>query len=154
MSSIPPHAVGSVLQSGMRIGLGRTFSIHSAGYAYALVTGLGWLAGRSLLPTPEEAEGFRDFFSQVMPEEAAEFALDFDCASVTADEVGPDTTLTVYSDCDGGVEVRFYAVENGGHTWPGSPLAQAYAEVLGYSTMDVNATEDGWAFMSQYTLPE
>lgn len=100
-----------------------------------------------LLGTP-----FEEFFEQVMPDETAEFAADFNCATTTDETIGPDTTLTRYVDCDGGVEVRFYAVEGGGHTWPGSPIAALLEPALGYATDDVDATEDAWAFMSQYSL--
>ena len=48
----------------------------------------------------------------------------------------------------------FDEVQGGGHTWPSSPMA-ALTEVdaLGYTTDDIDATHDGWAFMSQYLLP-
>ena len=100
-----------------------------------------------LLGTPFEA-----FFDQVMPDEAAEFAADFNCATTSEESVGPDTTLVRHTGCDGGVEVRFYAVEGGGHTWPGSPIAALLEPTLGYATDDVDATVDAWAFMSQYSL--
>ena len=103
---------------------------------------------------PEVRTTFEEFFDQVMPDEAAEFAADFACATVGEESSGVETTLTRYTDCEGGVEVRFYAVEGGGHTWPGSSLADAFATALGYPTKDIDATADGWAFMSQYSLPD
>ncbi|HCB38024.1 MAG TPA: hypothetical protein DEP66_07535, partial [Acidimicrobiaceae bacterium] len=111
--------------------------------------------GSTLIDTADEsfdAETLADFFSQVMPEEMAEFAADFDCGPAVDTTVGPDTTLRTWSDCDGGVELVFYTVEGGGHTWPGSMLARAYAAQLGYATDDVDAARDGWAFMSRFTL--
>ena len=103
---------------------------------------------------PEVRATFEEFFDQVMPDEAAEFAADFACATVVEESIGVETMLTRYTDCEGGVEVRFYAVEGGGHTWPGSSLAEAFASSLGYPTEDIDATADGWAFMSQYSLPD
>jgi len=46
----------------------------------------------------------------------------------------------------------FDEVQGGGHTWPSSPLASLTGGVLGYTTDDIDATRDGWAFMSQFTL--
>jgi polyhydroxybutyrate depolymerase len=107
----------------------------------------------SLVTTDEAREEFADFFAQVMPEETAEFAADFGCSTVTDTEVGSDVELRTHTGCERGVEVRFYTVEGGGHTWPGSDLAKAFEGVLGYATTTIDATEDGWAFMSQYSLP-
>lgn len=107
----------------------------------------------SLVTTQEQVEEFGDFFTQVMPDEAAEFAADFGCSTVTDVEIGTDVTLRTHGDCNGGVEVRFYTVEGGGHTWPGSALATALEGALGYATTDIDATDDGWAFLSQYSLP-
>jgi len=95
-----------------------------------------------------------DFFEQVMPAEAAEFAADFSCSSVSDTRIGSDTTLRLHGGCDGGVEVRFYSVQDGGHTWPGSPIAIGLASWLGYTTTDFDATRDGWEFMSSHTLDE
>ena len=101
-------------------------------------TGESPVAG--LARTEEEREAFREFFSQVMPDELAEFAADFRCQTVSTSTIGEATTLTTYSDCDGGVEARFYAIEGFGHEWPSLPRD------------DFSATEEGWAFMSRYTL--
>lgn len=94
----------------------------------------------ALARTPEEREAFREFFSQVMPDELAEFAADFNCETTSTSTIGELTTLTAYTDCDGGVEARFYAIEGFGHEWPKLP------------GNDFSATEEGWAFMSRYTL--
>ena len=94
----------------------------------------------ALARTPEERDAFREFFSQVMPDELAEFAADFNCETTSASAIGVATTLTTYTDCDGGVEARFYAIEGFGHEWPSLPRD------------DFSATEEGWAFMSQCTL--
>jgi polyhydroxybutyrate depolymerase len=95
-----------------------------------------------------------DFFDQVMPAEAAEFAADFSCSTVSDTRIGSETTLRLHGGCEGGVEVRFYSVEDGGHTWPGSPIAMGLASSLGYTTTDFDATRDGWEFMSGHTLDE
>ncbi len=102
----------------------------------------------------EKAAQLRDAFSQVMPDELAEFAADFNCAAWQDTRIGDETTLTRYTGCDGSVELRFYAVAGGGHTWPSSRLAVAYNAYGQYATTDISATADGWAFMSQYSLDD
>ncbi len=109
--------------------------------------------GTSSLATDEQdAALYADFFSQSMPDEAAEFAADFGCSTVTDTRIGPETTRRVYSDCVDDVEVHFYEVDGGGHTWPGSPLATLVESSLGHATEDLDVTEVSWAFLSQYTL--
>ena len=94
----------------------------------------------ALATTEEEREAFREFFSQVMPDELAEFAADFNCQTVSTSTIGEATMLTTYTDCDGGVEARFYAIEGFGHEWPNLPRD------------DFSASEEGWNFMSRFTL--
>lgn len=94
----------------------------------------------ALATTPEEREAFREFFSQVMPDELAEFAADFNCQTTGTSAIGEATTLTTYTDCDDGVEARFYAIDGFGHEWPSLPED------------DFSASEEGWSFMSGYTL--
>lgn len=97
-----------------------------------------------------------EFFAQVMPDELAEFATAFGCTGVTESAVDAETTLTRYTECDGGVEMRFYAVEGGGHIWPGSSWSKDGDESKSgeSANADVHATADGWAFMSQYSLDD
>ena len=94
----------------------------------------------ALATTPEEREAFREFFSQVMPDELAEFAADFNCQTTGTSAIGEATTLTTYTDCDDGVEARFYAIDGFGHEWPSLPRD------------DFSASEEGWDFMSRFTL--
>ena len=91
-------------------------------------------------------------FELVMPEQMKKFANEFECQFTREKPVGRETRLTVYSSCKDGVEVRFWAVEGGGHTWPGSPFAKAVEDRLGYSTDDFDATREGYQFMSWYSL--
>ena len=94
----------------------------------------------ALARTEEEREAFREFFSQVMPDELAEFAADFNCQTASTSTIGEATTLTAYTDCDEGVEARFYTIEDFGHDWPSLPRD------------DFSASEEGWNFMSRFTL--
>lgn len=99
--------------------------------------------------TPEALE----FFNQVMPEEFAEFAVSNGCDSEPAVEaVSGEVTRYDYLNCTDGVGQVFFEIADGGHSWPGSPLGPFVVDTLGYTTNDVSASADGWAFMSQYTL--
>ena len=102
-------------------------------------------SGESVLVEDGDAVA-AEFFSQVMPDEFAEFAADFGCGPATTTEVSPEVIRYDYPGC--GVEMSFFEVTGGGHTWPDSPLA-ALTAVLGYTTTDVSATEDGWAFFDR-----
>ncbi len=97
--------------------------------------------------------GQHPLFDLVMPNEIRKFAAKFECETTTQRRVGQETQLTTYSLCRDDVEVRFWAVEGGGHTWPGSPVAKLLEDRLGYATEDFDATEQGYQFMSRYSLP-
>jgi polyhydroxybutyrate depolymerase len=89
------------------------------------------------------------FFEQVMPDEFAEFAADAGCDGTVETEIGDDVVSHEYTGCDGDTPMVFDEVRGGGHTWPSAQPVGA----LGYTTDDIDATRDGWAFMSQFTLP-
>ncbi|MEM9560978.1 MAG: prolyl oligopeptidase family serine peptidase [Actinomycetota bacterium] len=96
-----------------------------------------------------------DFFAQSMPDEFAEFAADFGCAAEPeVSDVGDEVIRYDYVDCDEGVPLTFYEVVGGGHTWPNSPLGPLLAGALGPTTTDVDATVDGWEFVSRFSLPD
>lgn len=52
---------------------------------------------------------------------------------------GTRVVLTRRTGCDRGVEVRFWEVEGGGHTWPGSPVR--LAGFLGPTSHDLDASD-------------
>ena len=94
-----------------------------------------------------------DFFNQVMPEEFAQFAESTECDPDPAVRpVSDEVTRYDYANCTDEVPMVFFEVTDGGHTWPGSPLGPFLVDTLGYTTADVDATVDGWAFMSQFSL--
>ncbi len=108
-------------------------------------------SGESVLAGDDPA--LRAFFEQVMPEEFAEFAADAGCAPEPASTtVGADVIRYDYAGCAGGTPMAFFEITGGGHTWPNSPIAGAVAQ-LGYTTVDVDATRDSWAFFEQHALP-
>ena len=112
-----------------------------------------YAGGDSTLMTADSPEELRVFFEQVIPEEFDEFALDAGCDATVDSDVGEDVIRHEYTGCDGDTPMIFYEVRGGGHTWPSSPMAALTEGALGYTTDDIDATRDGWAFMSQFTLP-
>lgn len=66
----------------------------------------------------------------------------------------PDTNTTdqctaeyrVYRDGDAGVNVEFFHIEGGGHTWPDGLLD------IGVTNRDINASDEVWKFFSKYDL--
>lgn len=56
------------------------------------------------------------------------------------------------SDCDGGLSARFYRVQNGGHTWPGSPPIP-FIDFLQPTNQDINASAEIWNFFSTICSP-
>lgn len=104
--------------------------------------------GPTLLGPGDPAPG--TFFAQVMPDELAQFAADFDC---DPDPVRTERSGVVehrYRGCDDDVPVVFLEVVGGRHVWPGSP----FAELVGGPEPgpDLDATRDGWAFMREHAL--
>ena len=56
------------------------------------------------------------------------------------------TTTKVFSrSCDGKTKVAHYKIENGGHTWPDSPVHQPVI-ILGLTSRDFNASSSIWNF--------
>lgn len=53
-------------------------------------------------------------------------------------------------ECPAGADVEFFVVEGGGHSWPSSEFSQSIEAIVGHTTFDVDATNDAWAFMSQF----
>jgi polyhydroxybutyrate depolymerase len=113
-----------------------------------------------LVGTRFQAETFAQLlFSTPIPDQFAEFARVMGC-----DEGGEpvststDIMTTTYSGCDDDVPVVFQEVVGGGHAWPSSPLTAPDSRVVeqlralqGYSTFDIDATVDAWAFFKRHT---
>ncbi|WP_327351147.1 alpha/beta hydrolase family esterase [Streptomyces sp. NBC_01304] len=68
----------------------------------------------------------------------------------TTETVAPDITLTNWTKCRSGADVRHVAVTDGGHTWPG---ADSYSGG-GYTTQTIEAHEVLWDFVSRHRLPD
>lgn len=61
---------------------------------------------------------------------------------------GATVTVSRYTNCDAST-VALYTIDNGGHTWPGSPAAQ-YTAAYGITTKDIDATLELWARLIPY----
>ncbi len=111
--------------------------------------------GSSSLDEPDSPPEVREFFDQVMPDEFAQFAADFGCRSdPDPSSISSSVTRYDYRDCRDDVALAFVEIDEGGHTWPNSPIGILLSRDLGATTRDVDATVDGWQFMSQFSLAD
>jgi len=55
--------------------------------------------------------------------------------------------------CPDNATVVLYAVEGGGHTWPGGTIDPILAWLLGLTSRDIDAGETMWDFFSQHPMP-
>ncbi len=109
----------------------------------------GYLAG-----TRFEGERFAEqLFDEPIPDQFTEFAAVMGC-DLDPERVqeSADIIATTYTGCDDDVPLIFYEVVGGGHSWPSSPLADLLVDIQGYTTFDIDATADSWAFFEQHTL--
>ncbi|MEZ5246080.1 MAG: PHB depolymerase family esterase [Acidimicrobiales bacterium] len=114
-----------------------------------------------LTGTRFEGEAFTQLlFSEPMPEQFGRFAVAMGC-NPEGERVQESTDIatTTYRGCDDDVPLVFYEVIGGGHAWPSSPLAEPDSPVVaqltalqGYTTFEINATTDAWAFFEQHAL--
>lgn len=112
-----------------------------------------------LTGTRFEGEEFaRLLFSEPIPSQFARYAEVMGC-DPEAEQVrtSADIITTTYGNCDEGVPLVFHEVVGGGHAWPSSPLAEPGSPVVeqltalqGYTTFDLDATADSWAFFEQH----
>jgi polyhydroxybutyrate depolymerase len=78
------------------------------------------------------------------------FAVHAGCAATPAEQrLSPMVLLRRFTGCRAGGAVDFYAIEGGGHTWPGSPIDVAR---LGVTTKEISASETLWTFFTQHPL--
>lgn len=66
------------------------------------------------------------------------------------DEPGDNTSVSIseWTRCSG-APVKLYKVNNGGHTWP-SGVQYLNSRIVGETSRDISAAEEGWAFFSQF----
>ena len=107
-----------------------------------------------------EGEAFAQLlFSTPIPDQFAQFAAAMGCdPDGQRVPTSTDVVTTTYSGCDDGVPLVLYEIVEGGHAWPsspltapGSPLAEQLSQLQGYTSFEIDATGDGWAFFEQHT---
>jgi polyhydroxybutyrate depolymerase len=82
-----------------------------------------------------------------------------DCQTVSTFSI-PNAPVTDFSsvqgaevsDCDGGLKARFYRIDGGGHTWPGSPPVP-FLDFLQPTNQDISASAEIWNFFSSICSP-
>ncbi len=82
-----------------------------------------------------------------------------DCQSVSTFSI-PNAPVIDFSSvqgaevtgCDGGLKAKFYRVEGGGHTWPGSPPVP-FLDFLQPTNQDISASVEIWNFFNSLCSP-
>jgi polyhydroxybutyrate depolymerase len=69
------------------------------------------------------------------------------CASSDEDDVEDHVSRTRWDDCADGVEVEYWLIRGGGHTWPGA----ADTSELGPTNQEIDASEVMWDFFKRFT---
>ena len=101
-------------------------------------------AGGFVLPVVTETASFWAEGNNCSPE-----PMETDLADVATDD-SSTVTLQTYIDCDNESEVRFYKVNNGGHTWPGGAPLPPF---LGFVNRDFNASAEIISFFDSLPRP-
>ena len=69
-------------------------------------------------------------------------------------KISEDVTQISFGGCKGNAEVVFFRINDGGHTWPDSPRADAFEKRgLGKTNKDINASNLIWSFFEAHPLP-
>jgi polyhydroxybutyrate depolymerase len=55
--------------------------------------------------------------------------------------------------CPSGADVEFLVIEGGGHSWPGSDVSRSLEQVVGRTTLEVDATALSWEFFRGHPRP-
>jgi polyhydroxybutyrate depolymerase len=121
--------------------------------------GLG--AGAASLPLPgssgaslgdmdeAEAAAVDDFLPGAEPSAAAWAERNGCDTGVTEEEVADDVRRLTYA-CPADAAVELYAVDGGGHTWPGSDFDESITAIVGHVTRSISANEIMWAFFQDH----
>ena len=87
-----------------------------------------------------------------IPEVAAAWAKRNGCPRTPKEtSIATDVTLVRYA-CRTHADVQLYAIEGAGHTWPGSTFSQALVDILGSTTLSIDADAVMWKFFAQHPL--
>ncbi|MGZ4711024.1 MAG: alpha/beta hydrolase family esterase [Acidimicrobiales bacterium] len=98
-------------------------------------------------------DGPVDLHGPGFPANVATWAARNGCDPDSTDTDVTDEVIHRVYDCPTGADVEFYIVLGGGHAWPGSAFSQSIASIVGYTTMDISASELAWSFFQRFQLP-
>jgi len=95
--------------------------------------------------SPESEQSFSSRLEGSVPDLLATWAARNGCGPGPVEEtVSDEVTLFTYEECD--ADTALYAIEGGGHTWPGSEFSGLLGDLLGPTTTDISASELMWDF--------
>jgi len=78
-----------------------------------------------------------------------EFAAGAGCEERKWIDSTDEVVLQQYMRCP----MMFFQIQGGGHSWPGSPIADQQPASLGHTTMDIDATAVSWELFRGVSLP-
>jgi polyhydroxybutyrate depolymerase len=94
------------------------------------------------------------YWTYSVPTAATRWGKHNHCASSPTTTSGSGYTLTTYSQCEAGADVKLYSLVGEGHEWPGGPhLPNAVTKLLGPQSNAVSANNTMWAFFSAHPRP-
>jgi polyhydroxybutyrate depolymerase len=105
-------------------------------------------SGGTLDPPPSPV----DLNGPGYPEAVAGWAAANGCGA-SVDERRSDHVIERTYDCEADAEVRFFIIEGGGHSWPGSAFSASIEKIVGPTTSELDATEEIWRFFERHRLP-
>lgn len=118
----------------------------------------GFGPGVATLPTPDGQGTMGDAVvpdeptGPTVPEITAIWAERNGCEPEPTETSSADDVTEVAWDCPLGHEVVLVRIEGGGHTWPGSPFLASATDLVGTTTMSIDANEEMWAFFQEHPL--
>lgn len=74
------------------------------------------------------------------------------CATRSVDTVVANQVILHNYRCPAGIDVLFYTIVGGGHSWPGSLSSAAESATDGSTTFQINATSLMWSFFQRFQL--
>jgi len=93
-----------------------------------------------------------DPLSPSIPTQVATWAKRNGCGSTARKtRIASDVTLVSYP-CAANRSVRFYVIKGGGHTWPGGTSGIYPPDLVGRTTMSINADQIIWSFFQAHPL--
>jgi polyhydroxybutyrate depolymerase len=106
--------------------------------------------GASLQFDAESAANFTGDVNRPVLDSVADWADVDDCAGRPTQRPSSPHVVLVQWNCPAGQEVALYEVIGGGHSWPGSAFSASVAEVVGPTTMEIDASELIWEFFAAH----